>query len=60
MVPLIPDGRDAALDAGEFNDARVEVPVRWLSGVEDPVITPDLIDGYGDHITDFEVELVEG
>ncbi|KQH81306.1 MULTISPECIES: alpha/beta fold hydrolase [Mycobacterium] len=45
---------------GEFDDARVEVPVRWLSGVEDPVITPDLIDGYADHITDFEVELVDG
>ena len=26
---------------GEFDDARVDVPVRWLSGTEDPVITPD-------------------
>ena len=45
---------------GEYNDARVEVPVRWLTGTEDPVITADLTDGYADHISDFEVELVDG
>jgi pimeloyl-ACP methyl ester carboxylesterase len=45
---------------GEFDDARVDVPVRWLSGTEDPVIIPDLLRGYGDRISDFEVELVEG
>lgn len=45
---------------GEYDDVRVEVPVRWLTGTEDPVITPDLIDGYADHITDYEVELVPG
>jgi pimeloyl-ACP methyl ester carboxylesterase len=45
---------------GEFAHARVEVPVRWLTGTKDPVITPDLTDGYGDHISDFEVELVDG
>jgi pimeloyl-ACP methyl ester carboxylesterase len=45
---------------GEFDDARVDVPVRWLSGTADPVLTPDLIDGYGEHINDFEVELVDG
>lgn len=39
---------------------RVEVPVRWLSGTEDPVITPDLSNGYADHIDDFELELVPG
>lgn len=31
---------------GEYNDARVDVPVRWLHGTGDPVITPDLLDGY--------------
>ncbi|OBF75449.1 epoxide hydrolase [Mycobacterium sp. 852002-51613_SCH5001154] len=45
---------------GEYADARVEVPVRWLTGTEDPVITADLTDGYADHISDFEVELVDG
>ena len=45
---------------GEFDDARVDVPVRWLHGTGDPVITPDLLDGYADRISDFDVELVDG
>jgi pimeloyl-ACP methyl ester carboxylesterase len=45
---------------GEFNDARVDVPVRWLTGTQDPVFTPDLTDGYADRIRDFKVELVDG
>jgi pimeloyl-ACP methyl ester carboxylesterase len=45
---------------GEYNDARVEVPVRWLTGTDDPVVTADLTDGYAEHISDFEVELVPG
>jgi pimeloyl-ACP methyl ester carboxylesterase len=45
---------------GEYADARVDVPVRWLTGTQDPVITADLTDGYADHISDFEVELVDG
>lgn len=45
---------------GEYRDARVDVPVRWLTGTADPVITADLTDGYAEHITDFEVELVDG
>jgi pimeloyl-ACP methyl ester carboxylesterase len=48
---------------GEYDlkdGARVNVPVRWLTGTEDPVITADLTDGYADHISDFEVELVDG
>ena len=44
---------------GEF-DARVNVPVRWLHGTGDPVLTPDLLDGYADRISDFKVELVDG
>lgn len=44
---------------GEYADARVEVPVRWLTGTRDPVITADLTNGYADHISDFDVELVD-
>ena len=44
---------------GEF-DGRVDVPVRWLHGTGDPVITPDILDGYADRASDFEVELVDG
>lgn len=44
---------------GEYNDARVDVPVRWLHGTGDPVITPDLLDGYAERASDFEVELVD-
>ncbi|MEE3066932.1 MAG: alpha/beta hydrolase [Actinomycetota bacterium] len=45
---------------GQYADARVDVPVRWLTGTQDPVITPALTNGYEDHISDFEVELVDG
>ncbi len=45
---------------GEYNDVRVDVPVRWLSGTKDPVLTVDLLDGYANRISDFEVEIVEG
>ncbi len=45
---------------GEFENMRVDVPVRWLHGTGDPVITPDLLDGYAERASDFEVELVDG
>ncbi|OBK22147.1 epoxide hydrolase [Mycobacterium asiaticum] len=45
---------------GEYDSARVTVPVRWLTGTEDPVITADGTNGYADHISDFDVELVPG
>lgn len=45
---------------GEYRNARVNVPVRWLTGTADPVMTADGTDGYEDHIDDFEVELVPG
>ncbi|KZS83138.1 epoxide hydrolase [Mycobacterium persicum] len=45
---------------GEYDDTRVDVPVRWLHGTGDPVITPNLLRGYEDRATDFEVELVDG
>ncbi|GBE63840.1 epoxide hydrolase EphF [Mycobacterium sp. MFM001] len=44
----------------EYRDARVDVPVRWLHGTGDPVITPDLLRGYADRASDFELELVDG
>lgn len=47
---------------GEYDlkdGARVNVPVRWLTGTKDPVITADLTDGYAERISDFEVELVD-
>jgi pimeloyl-ACP methyl ester carboxylesterase len=45
---------------GEFNDTRVDVPVRWLHGMGDPAITPTLLRGYADRIKDFRIETVEG
>ena len=45
---------------GEFDDAGVDVPVRWLHGTGDPVLTPNLLRGYADRLSDFEVELVDG
>lgn len=45
---------------GEFDDARVDVPVRWLHGTGDPVLTPNLLRGYDERASDFEVELVDG
>ncbi|MGH3542381.1 MAG: alpha/beta fold hydrolase [Mycobacterium sp.] len=47
---------------GEYdlkNGTRVDVPVRWLHGTRDPVITPNLLRGYGERASDFEVELVD-
>lgn len=44
----------------EFGDARVDVPVRWLQGTGDPVLRPNLLRGYGERCSDFEVELVDG
>ncbi|HEY1442896.1 MAG TPA: alpha/beta hydrolase [Mycobacterium sp.] len=45
---------------GEYDDARVRVPVRWLHGTADPVLTPTLLRGYADRIDDFGVEVVDG
>jgi pimeloyl-ACP methyl ester carboxylesterase len=45
---------------GEFTDARISVPVRYLHGTADPVITPTLLRGYAERSIDFDVELVEG
>lgn len=48
---------------GEFeleDGVRLDIPVRWLHGTGDPVITPELLEGYADRITDFDLELVDG
>lgn len=45
---------------GEFPQARIDVPVRWLHGSADPVITPMLLRDYRDLIDDFDVEIVDG
>jgi pimeloyl-ACP methyl ester carboxylesterase len=45
---------------GEYVDARVEVPVRWLHGMGDPVITPTLLRGYHERMPDFQIETVDG
>ncbi|MDT5133237.1 MAG: hypothetical protein QOE41_2548 [Mycobacterium sp.] len=45
---------------GEFANARIDVPVRWLHGTSDPVITPTLLRGYQQRIGDFDVEMVDG
>ncbi len=45
---------------GTYADARVRVPVRWLHGTADPVLTPTLLRGYEKRTTDFDVELVDG
>ncbi len=45
---------------GEYRAARVDVPVRWLHGTGDPVITPDLRRGYASWGSDFDLEMVDG
>jgi hypothetical protein len=45
---------------GEYTDANVGVPVRWLHGMDDPVITPTLMRDYPDRFSDFHLETVEG
>ena len=54
------DGPAVMLVHDPKDGTRVDVPVRWLCGTKDPVLTPDLLDGYADRISDFEVELVDG
>jgi len=45
---------------GEYANAHVDVPVRWLHGMDDPVITPTLLRGYADRFSDFRFETVDG
>lgn len=45
---------------GKYNGARPSVPLRWLTGLKDPVITPNLHRSYAEHSTDIEFETVPG
>ena len=45
---------------GEFADERIKVPVRWLHGTADPVITPTLLRELDRRVDDFNIELVPG
>lgn len=45
---------------GKYADARPEVPLRWLTGLKDPVITPNLHRGYAGHSSDIEFETAPG
>ncbi len=45
---------------GEYDDARVEVPVRWLSGTQDPCSPLTCSTGTATASSDFQVELVDG
>jgi pimeloyl-ACP methyl ester carboxylesterase len=43
---------------GEYADARVDVPLRWVTGLKDPVVTPTLHRGYEAHAGDITFEEV--
>ncbi|CDQ42890.1 MULTISPECIES: alpha/beta fold hydrolase [Mycolicibacterium] len=45
---------------GEFDHHKVNVPVRWLHGTDDKVLTPELLRVLPEHCSDFELELVPG
>ncbi len=45
---------------GEYADAHVEVPVRWVTGLRDPVITPTMHRGYERYVGDITFEHVPG
>jgi pimeloyl-ACP methyl ester carboxylesterase len=45
---------------GEYGNARIDVPVRFLHGTLDPALTPVLVDAFAEHAPDFDVEMVDG
>lgn len=45
---------------GRYADAKVDVPLRWVTGLDDPVIQPTLHRWYAPHVTDAEYEHVPG
>ncbi len=45
---------------GRYAGRRVRVPVRWVTGLEDPVVTPVLHRWCGDLLTDVEYEHIAG
>ena len=52
--------RELAAWRTRYTDARVSVPVRWVTGLDDPVVTPTLHRWYGDMLLDVEYEKVPG
>jgi pimeloyl-ACP methyl ester carboxylesterase len=45
---------------GEYADARIDVPVRFLHGLDDPVITPMMTRPFEERAADFRLETVDG
>ena len=45
---------------GEYAKARFDIPVRWLHGMNDPIITLTLLADYADRASDFQIETVDG
>lgn len=45
---------------GEYANARVEIPLRWVTGLKDPVITPALHRGYENYASNITFERVPG
>jgi pimeloyl-ACP methyl ester carboxylesterase len=45
---------------GEYSGANIDVPVRFLHGLNDPVITPMMIRPFAEHSRDFRLETVPG
>jgi pimeloyl-ACP methyl ester carboxylesterase len=45
---------------GEYAETRIDVPVRFLHGLDDPVIKPLMTRPFQDRATDFRLETVDG
>ena len=45
---------------GEYADARIDVPVCFLTGSLDPVVTPIVVDAFAKQASDFHAETVDG
>lgn len=60
MVSVVSDQGDAELDARGVRRRPRARSGALAVGHEDPVLTPDLLDGYAERIDDFQLELVDG
>jgi pimeloyl-ACP methyl ester carboxylesterase len=45
--------------AREFAKTSVDIPMRFLHGMDDPAITPTLLRGYAEHAAGFQLETVD-
>ena len=52
--------REAVAWRNRYTAERVTVPVRWVTGLKDPVVTPTLHRWYGEMLLDCEYETVPG